>query len=341
MVDLFAKPKLNSEQKQRIKSLYRRDNYHGLISIAVNVAWIGAAVALSLLTDYRFYAFSILIIGARQRAVASLLHEAAHGTLFKCKVLNMTIGRVLCGWTILQSFDAYRTSHVLDHHPKIGQIEHDPDFQYMTHSGVYKTQTRLRFVLRFMLSPFFGLLTPRYVLFLIRDRLWYSLMRKGERFEACMVIAFHIAVLLICLHTGVAFELLVLWWTPFLVVYPIIGWFSELAEHYPMMEPREGGMFYSRNRYAGWWERLLIGMHGDNFHLTHHLLPGIPHWHLGNATKILREDPIFRAWDDTWGGIFSSDGPTRISLAGYVLNEREFKRPVLPFRLTVPRSIER
>jgi hypothetical protein len=138
---------------------------------------------------------------------------------------------------------------------------------------------------------------------------------------------------LICGHAGVVIELLLFWWIPFFVVYPIIGWFSELAEHYPMMEFREYGAFYSRNRYAGRCERSFIGMHGDNYHLTHHLLPGIPHWNLHKATQILCEDPIFGAWDDTWGGIFSSNGGARISLVEYILNEREFERPAIPFRL--------
>ena len=53
-------------------------------------------------------------------------------------------------------------------------------------------------------------------------------------------------------------------------------------------------------------------------------MPGIPHWNLEKATNILREDEGFRLWDDTWGGIFSSDTPERISLVGYVINHHSF-----------------
>ena len=158
MHDYFAKPRLNNDQKRRLKILYGRNNYQGLIAISSNIAWISIAIALCTFTDYRLYLLSALIIGARQRAIASLLHEAAHGTLFKSKRLNTTIGRICCGWTILQSFDAYRTSHVLNHHPRIGDIQRDPDFQYMTDSGIYEAQTRLRFVVRFLLLPFLGFL---------------------------------------------------------------------------------------------------------------------------------------------------------------------------------------
>lgn len=333
MSDRFEKPRLNSNQRLKLKKLYRRDNYHGCIAVGLNVAWVAVAVALPVWCGYWFYFLSILIVGSRQRALASLLHEAAHGTLFRSKVLNTTVGRVLCGWTILQSFDSYRTSHVLKHHPKIGQLEHDPDFQYMTQCGVYEPQSRLRFFARYLLGPMLGCLTPRYILFLLKDRLWFALARRGERIEVFMVIALHMAVLAGCCYSGFVLELLLFWWLPILVVYPVIGWFSELSEHYPLMEGDKGAVFYSRNRYAGVLERIFIGMHGDSYHLTHHLLPGVPHWNLRRATEILREDPVFRSWDQTWGGIFSSRGRGRVSFIQYVLNDLEFRRYVFSHTL--------
>jgi fatty acid desaturase len=308
------------------------------VAIGTNIVWIAAAIALAHFTGYRFYVLSALVIGARQRAIASLLHEAAHGTLFKSRALNQTIGRFFCGWTILQSFGAYRTSHVLNHHPKIGRISHDPDFQYMSETGVYEAQTRLRFVARFLIAPFLGLLTPRYMMFLLRDRLWYALTRRGERIEVMAAVALHVVVLLVLLHVGSTIGLLLFWWLPFFIVYPVIGWFSELAEHYPLMERTGDKIYFSRNRYAGRLEQFLIGMHGDNYHLTHHLLPGVPHWHLHAATLILREDPEFRKWDDTWGGIFSSRGKRRVSLVAYVLNDRAFEPSTVTFGLTPTRE---
>jgi fatty acid desaturase len=95
-------------------------------------------------------------------------------------------------------------------------------------------------------------------------------------------------------------------------------------------------VFYSRNRYAAWPERFFIGMHGDHLHLTHHLLPGIPHWNLAAATEILREDPAFCEWDKAWGGILTTQSPERMSLLKYIVNIHEFtpvfRRPILQLR---------
>lgn len=321
----FEKPRLDRDQKARLKSLYKRDNYHGFLAIIQDTFWIYVAIAIAIFSNFWLYPLSIMIIGARQRALASLLHEAAHGTLFRSLPLNITIGRVLCGWTILQSFDAYRTSHVLNHHPKLGELTDDPDFKYMTDTGVYHTQTRVRFLLRFILLPLCGRSTVQYVNFLLRDRLFGPLTRRGERLEATCVIAFHIGLIIVCWQSMFLKDLLLFWYLPFLVIFPMIGWFSELAEHYPLMHPAKGKKMYSsRNRYAGFIERLFIGMHGDNFHLTHHILPGIPHWNLKKATMILSEDIEFCAWDNVWGGIFTSNEPERLSLLKFLVNHHRF-----------------
>ena len=147
----FLKPVLNDEQISKLKILNSKDNFHGFIAIIIDIAWILSAIYLSYFSPF-FYPLTILIIGSRQRALASLLHEAAHTTLFKSRILNITIGRVLCGWTILQSYGTYRITHVLNHHPKIGNDSIDPDLVYMLEQGVYKSQSRSDFLKNYFIS---------------------------------------------------------------------------------------------------------------------------------------------------------------------------------------------
>ncbi|MFJ4349256.1 fatty acid desaturase family protein [Pseudomonas sp. NPDC089401] len=326
----FNKLSLSSAQKRRIKALYARNNYRGLFSILESIAWIGLGVVASQMWGLAGWIIAMVIIGTRQRALASLLHEAAHGTLFKAKVLNSTVGRVVCGWTILQSFDSYRKSHVLAHHPHISDAQQDPDYSYMLEAGVYANQSRAAFIWKFLITPALGRLTPHYIGYLLRERLGKALQTPKERGEVLCILAFHTAILAASHYAGVMTEVVLLWFVPFVVVYPLVGWYSELAEHFPMMDARYARhSFFSRNRYAGRIEKLFIGMHGDHYHLTHHLLPGLPHWNLGKATEILREDDAFRAWDDHWGGIFSS-AQGKVSLLAYLLNEHPFELPDSP-----------
>jgi hypothetical protein len=65
---------LNSEQKARLKLLYKRDNHHGFLAIASDILWIGGAIYLAENVSLWLFPLAILVIGARQRALASLLH---------------------------------------------------------------------------------------------------------------------------------------------------------------------------------------------------------------------------------------------------------------------------
>lgn len=79
------------EIRERIRNLYRYDNYHGPLAVSINFLTIAFAIALSTYCYY-FFPLTILVIGSRQRALATLLHEAAHGTLAKNKTLNTLLG---------------------------------------------------------------------------------------------------------------------------------------------------------------------------------------------------------------------------------------------------------
>lgn len=296
-----------------------------ILAIAQDLLWVMIAVFLAEAVSSWLLPVAVLVIGARQRALASLLHEAAHGTLFAKRFLNAIVGRVLCGWSILQSFSAYRTSHVLNHHPRIGEAADDPDLKFMLEMGVYEKQTRPHFIWNYLVAPSIGLRIPEYLWFVLKDRLLVNLLDRRFRNETLALLSVHAACIVVAGATGWLWEVFVYWYLTYLTVFGIIGWLSELSEHFPLMGPNEDNNVYeSRNRYAAWPERLLIGMHGDHLHLTHHLLPGVPHWNLGAATEILREDPGFRAWNDMWGGIFTVKDGTRISLVGYVINIHEF-----------------
>jgi hypothetical protein len=54
MTAIFAKPTLTSEQKRRIKRLYERNNYRGIIAIAVDFLWIAVACLLPMMIHSAF-----------------------------------------------------------------------------------------------------------------------------------------------------------------------------------------------------------------------------------------------------------------------------------------------
>jgi fatty acid desaturase len=60
---------------------------------------------------------AVALIGARQYGLAVLVHETAHGKLFRSGALNDGVGDWLCAAPIWLDFYSYRNGH-LDHHAK-------------------------------------------------------------------------------------------------------------------------------------------------------------------------------------------------------------------------------
>lgn len=64
--------------------------------------------------------------------------------------------------------------------------------------------------------------------------------------------------------------------------------FSEFLDHTGL---KPGGIYsFTRNLPHTGILRFLFHPHQDTYHLTHHFLPNIPHYHLKKADSLLRRD---------------------------------------------------
>ncbi|KDN24718.1 Fatty acid desaturase family protein [Moraxella bovoculi 237] len=60
----------------------------------------------------------------------------------------------------------------------------------------------------------------------------------------------------------------------------------------------------SRNRFSHFMEHFFTGMHGENYHLIHHLFPATPFWSLKKAHHILMQDDEYCSINERFGGNF-------------------------------------
>ena len=79
--------KFDSEIHRRIKKLYAYDNWHAMVALLWDYFLIVLAVWIAEFS-YWFLPLSLLIIGSRQRALATILHEASHYALCKHKKIR-------------------------------------------------------------------------------------------------------------------------------------------------------------------------------------------------------------------------------------------------------------
>lgn len=295
-----------------VRSLYILDNSHGVLAVVQNFLIVVSAVALGEHFGWVLYLPALLLIGSRQRALATLTHEAAHGTLARNKTLNDMLGTVFSGYPVAILLRSYKGSHVRDHHGSFGDPETDCDFRYMIEQGVYGQSKGWNYIWHVIVSPALLLKVPAYLTYLVRDRLSFG-NQKGDHYEVALFAVFWLTIVASSFAAGV-FDLLFWYWiVPFFSAYQIIGWYIELAEHAPLMEQGKD-IHMSRNRNSHWVERLFTGMHGESFHLAHHLFPRVPFWRMSELNRLLRQDATYRASDDACGGIFrsSNDAPALV-----------------------------
>lgn len=312
----YTKPVLDSSIKASLSRLKTLNNWRGPLAILEDYGVIALAIGLAHYNAW-FYPLSIVMIGSRQRALASLLHEAAHLTLTKNRRLNHFLGKWLAGYPILQAFETYRRSHVMMHHGHLGNPEKDPDYVNYIENGLYQVRDRLDFMYPFLLKTIFLVNVPKYLHYLLSNR--FGLFRENPR-EVSAIIACQLII-------AVSFSVIIspwayvlFWVIPYITAFQVIGWLSEIAEHYPLFKPGNSYYEITRNRFAGRVERLFIGMHSDNLYMTHHVMASISFWNLKKAHRILMADPDYRQANELSGGIFTAV-PGKISVIRDILNQ--------------------
>ncbi len=293
----------SSSIKTRLIALRALDNWHGFVALGYDYAVIALA-ALLFLWNAWFYPISLILIGSRQRALATLLHESAHRCLAKSKWINQFIGTYLSGYLILQEYNIYIDTHVRQHHGYLGNEEKDPDLQYHQAEGLYQPMNQKAFLYQFILKPLLLLQSPSYVIYLIKNRLNPNQKYRRQFMVMCV---YWMLIVAVCCYAHVMNLLILLWFVPLMTTSAVFGWFNELSEHYPLSPEKKLDLELSRNRFSHWFEHFLFNTHNEHFHLIHHLYPTIPFWNLSKAHSILLEDETYRARNETAGGIFWSN----------------------------------
>lgn len=300
----LANVRFDSDIAAALKRLSALDNWHALLALAADYLLVAAAV-LAAESAPLLYVASLVLIGSRQRALTTILHDAAHGRAARTRWLNWVAGTFLSGYLIFQAFQPYRQSHVMNHHGHLGDPGHDPDLQLYLDTGLYDGMSRARFFWRQVLATLLLLNAIGYLWYVTRHRL-LALVRC--RAELVYMGLFWGAIFVLLSLLG-AWRLFLLYWVvPYLTTFLIIGRFIEIAEHFPLLGTAQASsvLYSTRNRFSHAAEALFFSMHNENFHLVHHLRPEIPFWNMAKAHRVMLADAQYARANAGFGGIFFS-----------------------------------
>jgi fatty acid desaturase len=284
--------------REEIKRLTAASDGRGAAAVLFDWMVIGASLAAAAALPHpAVLALVVVILGGRQLALAVLMHEAAHGSLFRTTRLNPIVGRWLCGAPVWSDVERYRRHH-LGHHAHTG-TERDPDLclvEPFPASGPSLARKLLRDVLGItgvrraagLLAMDFDLLT--YTASGDAKRLrsvpWRIRLANGAR-RLAPVVTTNLALWGILAATGHGW-LYLLWAIAWLTTFSLFLRVRSIAEH-ACTEASADLLRNTRTLEASLLARAFVAPHSVALHLEHHLLPTVPYFRLAELHRLLEE----------------------------------------------------
>lgn len=286
--------------RDQMRALTRRSNLRGFWALGSTWAVIlGTFAALAAWPHPLTFVLAVVILGGRQLALAILMHEASHRTLFQSRLLNDVVTDWLAAKPIGNDVGKYRQHH-LRHHLHTG-TDADPDIG-LARPFPISTSSFVRKCARDLLGPtglkrivgqvLMGLELIEYTVSTEVKRrprgdrsvadLVRALVKNTFGFVATNVIL--AGVLALSGHLWVYWA----WVVANLTVFNLFIRIRSLAEH-ACTEASSNPFLNTRTTRAGLLARATVAPLRVNYHLEHHLLVGVPYFRLPAMHRLLRE----------------------------------------------------
>lgn len=272
VLDRKAIPKEKWERVRALHELDIRQNYKILLLFSF---WALAGWMILASGHLALRLGGMLLAGLSISALSTFVHEACHTLLSKNVRINRLLG-FLCGVPALVSVTAYRSIHIA-HHTYV-KSERDPD--NIENSAGKVRPLVLVYYMVLLVGIYIYLFTVPVVGF---QRGNAETRRKILEEYALMVLLYGAAFVLIPVE-----YILQLWLYPLLVAAQLAN-VRGLAEH----GLTTGGNDFTSTRTVLSNRFVSFFMCNLNYHLEHHLFPGVPWYHLPEVHRLLKDE--FRA----------------------------------------------
>lgn len=282
--------------RDEIRALTRRSNAAGALAIAWTWLVIAASfAALAMWPHPLVFAATVIILGGRQLALVILMHEAAHGTLFRARWANERLTDWLCARPVWSDTARYRKHHV-QHHGHTG-TERDPDLG-LALAGPMTRGSLARKLARDLVGAT-GVRRVIGLLLIDAEVFEYGVggsIRRAERRSLghhTLALARNLwkpvlanALLLCALWLAGCAWVFIVWPVAYLTTFSLFLRVRSLAEH-ACMDRGPDLLRNTRTTRAGLLARVTVAPLHVNYHLEHHLLPTVPWFRLPALERLL------------------------------------------------------
>lgn len=267
---------LDPAKREAIRQLHRVNPYWNLVALLFVLLWIATAVVMLYANSWLTYFPGYIVIGMLIYGMANIMHEGVHGTLFRFRRWDRWYG-FLMGMPAMFPLTAYGIYHLLHH--KYNRTERDPnEFANITKD---RRLLSLFFYVWIVLGIFISSVRLPYVA--IKHAT--PIERRRILVEYCILLLVLAAVLGASWQQGYLVEVAHVWIVP-LVIAAFLGNVRGWAEH----ELTVPGNLLTETRTVT-SNRLLSFLNlNQNYHVEHHLFPGVPWYNLPKVHAILRNE---------------------------------------------------
>ncbi len=290
--------------KEEIRAFTSTSDLQGWLSVCTTWSMIVAAFGLvAWHLSWWTVLVALILLGGRHLALAILMHECSHHSLFKTKQINNIVGKWLCaapGWNDLARYRA----HHLTHHAHTG-TERDNDLGLVRPFPVSKAA-----LMRKLLRDISGITGIKRMLGLVlmdtgflsysastgqqrlpqHDRSAFDVFQTGIKYMGPILLT---NTVIVSVLAAVGFvELYALWVVAYLTTFSLFIRIRSIAEH--ACTANSADMFKNtRTTKANWLARLTVAPHHVNYHLEHHALMTVPHYNLKKLHNRLRDAGVY------------------------------------------------
>lgn len=262
--------------------------WKSLAAIAADWAIIAAAIAASEIAGNVFvYLLAVTVIAGRMHAFGCLVHEAAHYRIIRNRGLSDRMSDLLLAWPMLATVDGYRQNHLAHH--QHANTDDDPDWAAKLGMAQFTFPQKVARGVMQLLGYLVAVNSVRDMVHMARR------MSKNDRSTPSykmLRLGFYVAAAAIFSLLGVWREFALYWLVPFLTVFCLFLYVRSVAEHFGSMDYSDE-LTSSRTVYPHAWEKLFFAPHNINYHLEHHLYPGVPFYNLPELHTILMRDKAY------------------------------------------------
>lgn len=276
------------------KMLIKHNDGKALLELlAVLLVILGVFYIIYLKPTWYVIIPALFLLGGKQLALAVLMHDCAHFSVFSNKRINDFVGTWLGGYTLFNRMHSYRHYHQ-QHHVTTGTVE-DPDL-LLTRG--YPTSRRS--MIRKFSRDLLGVTGVKSFSALVMMSLGYlkytqagviDRTTKEERTINWMgIIGPIISNLVLCFILGILFDprIYLFWLLAYFTTFQFCVRVRAMAEHSMVDDPMDP-IRNTRTTKANFLERQLFAPYNVNYHLEHHMLMTVPSYNLPKMHKLLVE----------------------------------------------------